>query len=38
MKCVEMTREEADVSVGSLVVAAAIRVMDMEEVFVARTA
>lgn len=38
MKCVEMTREEADVSLGSLVVAAAIRVIEMEEVLVARMA
>jgi len=38
MKCVEMTREEADVSVGPLVVAAAILVIEMEEVFVARMA
>lgn len=38
MKCVETTREETLVSVGSLVVDAAIRVMDMEEVFVARMA
>src|ERR1700730_15759189 len=38
MKCVEMTREEADVFFGSFVVAAAIRVMEMEEVFVARIA
>lgn len=38
MKCVEITREDADVSVGSLVVDAAIRVMDIEEVFVARMA
>lgn len=37
MKCVEITREEADVSVGSFVVEAAIFVMEMEEVFVART-
>jgi hypothetical protein len=36
MKCVETTREEALVSVGSLVVDAAIRVIEMEEVFVAR--
>lgn len=36
MKCVDITREEADVSVGSVVVAAAIFVMEMEEVFVAR--
>ncbi len=38
MKCVETTREEAEVSVGSVVVEAAMRVMDMEEVFVARIA
>ncbi len=38
MKCVEMTREEAEVSVGSLVVEAAMRVMEMEDVFVARMA
>lgn len=36
MKCVEITREDADVSVGFLVVEAAILVMEMEEVFVAR--
>lgn len=36
MKCVEMTREDAEVSVGSLVVDAAMRVMEMEDVFVAR--
>ena len=33
-----MTLDEADVSVGSFVVEAAIRVMEMEEVFVARIA
>lgn len=38
MKCVEITREEADVSVGSFVVDAAILVMDIEDVFVARMA
>jgi hypothetical protein len=38
MKCVEMTREDAEVSVGSFVVAAAIRVMEIEDVFVARMA
>lgn len=38
MKWVEMTREDADVSFGSLVVEAAIRVMEMEEVLVARIA
>lgn len=38
IKCVEMTREDAEVSVGSFVVAAAIRVMDIEDVFVARMA
>ncbi len=38
MKCVETTLELALVSVGSLVVDAAIRVIDMEEVFVARIA
>lgn len=38
MKCVDITREEAEVSVGSLVVAAAIRVILIEEVFVARIA
>jgi len=38
MKCVLMTREEAERSVGSLVVAAAILVMDIEDVFVARMA
>lgn len=38
MKCVEITREEALVSLGSLVVDAAILVMEMEEVFVARMA
>jgi len=38
IKCVEITREEADVSVGSMVVDAAMRVMEMEEVLVARTA
>lgn len=38
MKWVEMTREEAERSVGFLVAAAAILVMEMEEVFVARMA
>ena len=38
MKCVEMTREDAEVLVGSLVVEAAMRVMEMEDVFVARMA
>jgi hypothetical protein len=38
MKCVDMTREAAERSVGSEVVAAAILVMEMEEVFVARIA
>lgn len=38
MKWVEITRDEADRSVGFLVVAAAILVMEMEEVFVARMA
>lgn len=38
MKCVLMTRDEADVSVGSFAVAAAILVMLIEEVFVARIA
>lgn len=36
MKWVDTTRDEADVSVGSVVVDAAIRVIDMEDVFVAR--
>jgi hypothetical protein len=38
IKCVETTREEADVSVGSLVVEAAIRVIEIDDVFVARIA
>jgi hypothetical protein len=38
MKCVLMTREDAERSVGSVVVEAAILVMDIEEVFVARIA
>lgn len=38
MKCVEMTRDEADISVGSFVVEAAIRVMEIDEVLVARIA
>jgi len=33
-----MTREDADKFVGSVVVAAAILVMEMDEVLVARTA
>jgi len=36
MKCVLMTRDETDKSVGSEVVDAAIFVIDIEEVFVAR--
>jgi hypothetical protein len=36
MKCVEMTREGADRSLGSDVVLAAMRVMEIDEVFVAR--
>jgi hypothetical protein len=36
MKCVDTTREEAEVSVGSFVVDAAIRVIEIEEVLVAR--
>jgi hypothetical protein len=35
---VDTTREDADVSLGSFVVAAAMRVMEMEDVLVARTA
>jgi hypothetical protein len=38
MKCVLMTLEEAERSVGSFVVAAAILVMEIEEVLVARMA
>ena len=38
MKCVEITLDDAWVSVGSFVVDAAIRVMDIEDVFVARMA
>ena len=38
MKWVEITRDDAEVSVGSLVVDAAILVMEIEEVFVARIA
>ena len=38
MKCVLITRDEVEVSVGSFVVAAAIFVMEIEEVLVARTA
>jgi hypothetical protein len=38
IKCVEMTREDADKSVGSFVVLAAILVMLIEEVLVARMA
>jgi len=38
MKWVETTREEAEVSVASFVVEAAMRVMEMEEVFVAKMA
>jgi hypothetical protein len=38
MKWVEMTRDEAERSVGSFVVLAAILVMLMDEVFVARMA
>jgi hypothetical protein len=36
MKCVLITREDADRSVGSLVVLAAILVMEIDDVFVAR--
>lgn len=36
MKCVDTTRELADRSLGSLVVAAAIRVIEIEEVLVAK--
>ena len=38
MKCVLITREGLERSVGSLVVAAAIFVTEIDEVFVARTA
>lgn len=38
MKCVLMMREAAERSIGSFVVEAAILVMDIEEVFVARIA
>lgn len=38
MKCVEMTRDDAVVSVGFLVVDAAIRVIDIEDVLVAKIA
>ena len=38
MKWVETTRDDADVSVGSFVVEAAIRVIEIEDVFVARMA
>jgi hypothetical protein len=38
MKCVLMTRDESERSVGSLLVDAAILVMLMEDVFVARMA
>jgi len=38
MKWVEITRDDAVVFVGSVVVDAAIRVMEIEEVFVARIA
>ena len=38
MKCVDITRDEADVSVGSFVVAAAILVIEMDDVLVARIA
>lgn len=38
MKCVLMTRDEAERSVGSVVVLAAILVIDMDEVLVARMA
>jgi hypothetical protein len=38
MKCVLITREDADRSVGSLVVLAAILVMEIDDVFVARMA
>lgn len=38
MKCVEITRDEADVSVGFFVVDAAILVIDIEDVLVAKIA
>lgn len=38
MKWVEMTRDDADVSVGLVVVEAAILVMEIEDVLVARIA
>ena len=38
MKCVEITRDDAEVSVGFFVVDAAIRVMDIDDVLVARIA
>lgn len=38
MKCVDITRDETERSLGSDVVDAAILVIEMEEVFVARTA
>lgn len=38
IKCVEMTRDGAERSVGSEVVLAAMRVIDIDEVFVARIA
>jgi hypothetical protein len=38
MKCVLITRDEAERSVGSVEVEAAILVMEMEDVFVARIA
>lgn len=38
MKCVLITREEADRSVGSLLVLAAILVIEIEDVLVARMA
>lgn len=38
IKCVEITREDAEVSVGSFVVDAAIRVIEIDDVFVASIA
>ncbi len=38
MKCVLMTRDAAERSVGSFVVEAAMRVIEIEEVLVARMA
>lgn len=38
IKCVLITREDAERSVGSVVVEAAILVIEIEEVFVARMA